>query len=726
MNRKDRRAAGKRPLRDAKDRTDGRRRRRAGAVRARGARSTRPGSCSRPSASTARCWRSIATISAACITSASSRCSGGSRRPPSRRSAGRIAVDRSRSRLPLQHGVRPAARSAAVDEAAAPLPGGDQAQARLCRGAHQSRQRAGRARQPGRCRRRLRARDRAQAERARRTTISPMRSAQLGRMDEAENQYRRALALKPDLAGAHNNLANALVAQGRADEALIHFQRALELAPDLVEAHVNLGTTLLQQGKLAAAAAQLERAVSIDPISPTPIAISATCIWRKAGSTRRRSAISVRSRSSPIWPPPTTIWGSWLRRRAATRRRAAASRARWRVKPDFIDAYNNLGRAFMALGQPDHALGALRRALDVAETADTKSLFVQCVKMLAMPPASKTSARCCCGRCRSRGGAPASWRGSPRARSSRTPRSPLCMARALGGMAAPAGGRRAGRSAARWPRFRAIGCCAACWNPPASRDLELERFLTALRFALLELVSAPRRCLPTRAAGSVLRARPAMLPQRAGVRPYRGRARRCAAPARRWWSRRSLRGRRSRSRGSRWSPAIFRCIRCPGRSGCWTGSWSAATTALLVQQVREPAQERELSASIPALTAIDDAVSRKVQRQYEENPYPRWAKADPPGAAAAARSVSAPAISRGELRAARQDRHRHPDCRLRHRTARDRDRPAVRRRKSARRRSEPGAASPLPCARRARSRGTKSNTARPTFSRSARSGAAST
>ncbi len=58
-------------------------------------------------------------------------------------------------------------------------------------------------------------------------------------------------------------------------------------------------------------------------------------------------------------------------------------------------------------------------------------------------------------------------------------------------------------------------------------------------------------------------------------------------------------------------------------------SSSEPLTAVLTQQVREPAQERELRAAIPALTAIADDVSCQVRRQYEENPYPRWAKADP-------------------------------------------------------------------------------------------------
>jgi 2-polyprenyl-3-methyl-5-hydroxy-6-metoxy-1,4-benzoquinol methylase len=55
-------------------------------------------------------------------------------------------------------------------------------------------------------------------------------------------------------------------------------------------------------------------------------------------------------------------------------------------------------------------------------------------------------------------------------------------------------------------------------------------------------------------------------------------------------------------------------------------SWPDAVDALLTQQVREPVAERNMRASMPRLTEIDDGVSVLVQQQYEENPYPRWVK----------------------------------------------------------------------------------------------------
>jgi SAM-dependent methyltransferase len=53
-------------------------------------------------------------------------------------------------------------------------------------------------------------------------------------------------------------------------------------------------------------------------------------------------------------------------------------------------------------------------------------------------------------------------------------------------------------------------------------------------------------------------------------------------------------------------------------------TWPPLVDDVLTQQLREPWQERELRASIPRLTPIDDDVSQRVRQQYEENPYPRW------------------------------------------------------------------------------------------------------
>ena len=66
-----------------------------------------------------------------------------------------------------------------------------------------------------------------------------------------------------------------------------------------------------------------------------------------------------------------------------------------------------------------------------------------------------------------------------------------------------------------------------------------------------------------------------------------------------------------------------------GAQSLLAAEWPQCVAALLRQQIREPLAEAADRNTIPALTAIDDATSMEVKRQYEENPYPRWILAPP-------------------------------------------------------------------------------------------------
>src|SRR5262249_26079789 len=52
--------------------------------------------------------------------------------------------------------------------------------------------------------------------------------------------------------------------------------------------------------------------------------------------------------------------------------------------------------------------------------------------------------------------------------------------------------------------------------------------------------------------------------------------------------------------------------------------WADFAARLLRHPVKEPREEIEDRAAIPALTPVDNSTSVEVMRQYEENPYPRW------------------------------------------------------------------------------------------------------
>ena len=53
-------------------------------------------------------------------------------------------------------------------------------------------------------------------------------------------------------------------------------------------------------------------------------------------------------------------------------------------------------------------------------------------------------------------------------------------------------------------------------------------------------------------------------------------------------------------------------------------AWSPEFRPVAAEQVLDARRERELAAELVAITPIADEISRKVQSQYEETPYPRW------------------------------------------------------------------------------------------------------
>ncbi len=90
----------------------------------------------------------------------------------------------------------------------------------------------------------------------------------LNRPDEAEPAFRRAIALAPEAAGLRNALGEVLESLGRFDAAEAAFQAALDRAPDFVAAHVNIGNVRQRTARFAEAAVAYGKALEIDAAAP--------------------------------------------------------------------------------------------------------------------------------------------------------------------------------------------------------------------------------------------------------------------------------------------------------------------------------------------------------------------------------------------------------------------------------------------------------------------------
>ena len=86
-----------------------------------------------------------------------------------------------------------------------------------------------------------------------------------GEMEASVQCLRKCLELDPELADAHNVLANILQGEGRLDEAIEHYRNALKFSADNAVVHVNLGNALSRKGRLAEAVGCYREAARLDP-----------------------------------------------------------------------------------------------------------------------------------------------------------------------------------------------------------------------------------------------------------------------------------------------------------------------------------------------------------------------------------------------------------------------------------------------------------------------------
>ena len=87
----------------------------------------------------------------------------------------------------------------------------------------------------------------------------------LGRLEEAELSYKKAIKLNPEYSVAHNNLGSLLYDLGRLVQAEESYKKALEFKSDFVEGHYNLATILLNTGRLKEAEESYKKVIELKP-----------------------------------------------------------------------------------------------------------------------------------------------------------------------------------------------------------------------------------------------------------------------------------------------------------------------------------------------------------------------------------------------------------------------------------------------------------------------------
>jgi tetratricopeptide (TPR) repeat protein len=89
-----------------------------------------------------------------------------------------------------------------------------------------------------------------------------------GRIDEALEQYREAVRIRPEFTAGQYNVGVALTRLGRIDEAVPAFEAAVEQDPDFLKAHFNLAVCHAQLNQAGPAIEHFREVLRIDPGNP--------------------------------------------------------------------------------------------------------------------------------------------------------------------------------------------------------------------------------------------------------------------------------------------------------------------------------------------------------------------------------------------------------------------------------------------------------------------------
>ncbi len=179
--------------------------------------------------------------------------------------------------------------------------------------------------------------------------------------DGGERELRRAIALNPNYAYAHDQLNQMLGIIGRFDEAIAEGQRAIALDPLSPSILEDLATTLLYAGKAARALELARKAAELDPTFFFPPATEGI-LALQTGDYREAIAKFEQARTLNA-PPFTTAYLAYAYGMSGDRTRAMATLEELKkMSPGGEVAPFNLALVYLGLG--DHA-----RTLDYLEQA---------------------------------------------------------------------------------------------------------------------------------------------------------------------------------------------------------------------------------------------------------------------------------------------------------------------------------------------------------------------
>ncbi len=186
---------------------------------------------------------------------------------------------------------------------------------------------------------------------------------QRGDRVEAIRRFDLALAIKPDFAAAHSSRAAALIAAKRFDEALADCDRALALRPNMADALANRGLALVELNRFDEAVESCEKAIASRPDFPEALN---NCGLALKGLERLADALASYDRAIALRPDYAEALNNRAEALILQQRfdeALASAEGAVALRPDIAQAHCNRAIALQELKRVEEACASYARAL---------------------------------------------------------------------------------------------------------------------------------------------------------------------------------------------------------------------------------------------------------------------------------------------------------------------------------------------------------------------------
>ena len=186
---------------------------------------------------------------------------------------------------------------------------------------------------------------------------------QAGQINEAINNFRRAVKLNPQVYFYHNNLGLALDAQGLTEEAIDCYKQTIKLKPDFANTYNNLGIAFAKTGMTDDAIQNFNLALSITPDN-AEIYFNLGILFADMGILdaaidNYKKAVAI----NPQYAEACNRLGFIFKERGMLDDAMEYYKKLLILKPDYAEGYNNLGNVIMEKNMIDDAVENYKKAL---------------------------------------------------------------------------------------------------------------------------------------------------------------------------------------------------------------------------------------------------------------------------------------------------------------------------------------------------------------------------